>query len=75
MACRRTQFIAEVLQASGQLLELAATGEHGDTDDSCAVLSGVVRDCAYRIRARAALEREIHRSMGTWDEDTERFVA
>jgi hypothetical protein len=38
-------------------------------------LSGVVRDCAYRIRARAALEREIHRSMGTWDEDTERFVA
>jgi hypothetical protein len=77
MACRRTRFIAEVLQASDQLLELAAIGQADDVedaDDGCAVLCGVVRDCAYKMRARAELEREIHRSMGTWDEQTERIV-
>jgi len=36
-------------------------------DDGCRVLYGIVRDCAYKIRAQAECEREAHKIRGIWD--------
>jgi len=49
------------------LMILADKGELDMEDDGCGVLYGVVRDCAYRIRAEAEREREAHRAKGVWE--------
>jgi hypothetical protein len=59
--------IKEALELSRQLTILADEGEASSRDDGCAVLYGVVRDCAYKIKGRAEREREIHREKGLWD--------
>jgi len=38
--------------------------------DGCSVMSGVIRDCAYKIRNRAEQEREVRRMLGLWDNTT-----
>jgi hypothetical protein len=38
------------------------------TDDGCGVLFGVMRDCAYHIRAEAERERDEHELRGEWNE-------
>lgn len=45
---------------------LADEGEQQAPDNGCAVLFGVIRDCAYRIQGRAEDEEEVHRTMGNW---------
>lgn len=52
------------------MLTLAERGEIDAADDGCQLLFGEVRDCAYRIRARAEIEREAHRMNAIWDGDT-----
>jgi hypothetical protein len=47
---------------------LADHGEADCDDDSCAVLYGVIRDCAYKIRGRAEHERREHLELGKWDD-------
>ena len=59
--------IREVLEMARQLMILADEGEMDSEDDGCRVLYGIVRDCAYRIRARAEQEREHHKSKGKRD--------
>jgi hypothetical protein len=59
--------IREALEYSRQLIILADEGEAASSDDGCAVLYGIVRDCAYRMRAEAERERDRHKSLGMWE--------
>ena len=59
--------IMKVLEISKELIILADEGEMAMEDDGCGVLYGVVRDCAYKIRAEAEREREAHTAKGIWD--------
>lgn len=59
--------IRRALGISKELMILADKGEMDMEDDGCGVLYGVVRDCAYRIRAEAEREREAHKAKGAWD--------
>ena len=59
--------IRRALEMSKGLIILADNGEMAMEDDGCGVLYGVVRDCAYRIRAEAEREREAHKAKGAWD--------
>ncbi len=63
------QFIKEALEKSRQLIVLADEGEAHCVDDGCAVLFGVIRDCAYKIRAEAEREKQAHISQGKWDKN------
>lgn len=38
-------------------------------DDSCGVLYGIVRDCAYKMLDAAEKERKRHMDKGIWDGD------
>lgn len=58
--------IRETLEYARRLSILADTGEQDSKDNGCAVLYGIVRDCAYKIRSRAEFEREEHRLKGKW---------
>jgi len=60
--------LREALEMSRKMTILADQGEAESTDDGCAVLYGVIRDCAYKIKGRAEREREVHKVMGIWDE-------
>ncbi|UCD83608.1 MAG: hypothetical protein JSU92_09930 [Deltaproteobacteria bacterium] len=59
--------IKEVLELVRQLIIVADQGELDCEDDGCRVLYGIIRDCAYKIKAQAEHEREIHKQKGTWD--------
>jgi hypothetical protein len=59
--------IRKALKAATDLVILADEGEAGMEDDGCGVLYGVVRDCAYKIRAEAEREREAHKAKDVWD--------
>jgi hypothetical protein len=67
MASACNEHIVEVLQIARQLLILADMGDLDSEDDGCRVLYGVVRDCAYKIRAQAERERNAHKIRGIWD--------
>ena len=59
--------IRKALRMATDLMILADSGEMAMEDDGCGVLYGVVRDCAYKIRAEAEREREAHKGKGMWD--------
>lgn len=59
--------LEKALEMARQLAILADEGEADCCDDSCAVLYGVIRDCAYRIRGRAEQERQHHRAGAVWN--------
>jgi hypothetical protein len=67
--------IRQALEHARQLTILADEGELCCRDDGCAVLFGVIRDCAYRIRAQAESERDSHKMQGRWHAGTERGSA
>ncbi|MBM3239681.1 hypothetical protein FJZ31_25620 [Candidatus Poribacteria bacterium] len=69
MASACNEHIVEVLQMARQLLILADMGDLDSQDNGCGVLYGVVRDCAYKIRAQAERERNAHKIRGIWDVD------
>ena len=52
--------IEKALELTNDLLALADSGEAESQDAGCAVLFGIVRDCAYRIRRDAERERAAH---------------
>ena len=68
MVNKSNQHIREVLEMARQLIILADQGDLDSEDDGCRVLYGVIRDFAYKIRARAEQERETHKKKGTWDD-------
>jgi hypothetical protein len=61
--------LKKTIQIAHQLIDLAEKGEAESKDNGCAVLYGVVRDCAYRIRMEAERERTAHEALGDWEED------
>jgi hypothetical protein len=67
MEARCNRYLKKALDMSRELTILADEGEARCADDGCAVLYGVIRDCAYKIRGTAEREKEIHRRMGIWD--------
>ena len=60
--------INRVLELSRKLLFWADRGDLQRKDDSCGVLYGIVRDCAYKINDAANKERSRHIEKGIWDE-------
>lgn len=67
--CNR--YIRRVIETADELTRLADDGEAASRDDSCAVLYGIVRDCAYKMKARAESEKERHVSLGLWSPGSE----
>ena len=63
------QNILTALRAARQLTLLADEGEAEATDDSARALFCEIRDCAYRIRARAERERDLRKRSGVWEYD------
>jgi len=68
---RCNKHIREALELSRKMIVLADKGDLDSEDDGCRVLYGIVRDCAYKIRARAEREREAHKKKSAWDEPGE----
>lgn len=59
-----------LIELSTKLLFCADRGDMQREDDSCGVLFGMTRDCAYKILGMARRERETHKQKGIWDGDT-----
>jgi hypothetical protein len=59
--------IKRLLQLSREMLALADEGDLARDDESCGVLYGILRDCAYRLRALAEKEKQLHIDRGKWD--------
>ena len=70
MAQTSNNHICRALKLARELTILADEGEASCTDDGCIVLFSVVRDCAYKIRGRAERERDVHKLMGEWDNES-----
>ena len=68
MSCNCNENIRKALELARELTVLADEGDSNGEDDGCHVLYGVIRDCAYKIRAQAEREREAHRAKGAWQE-------
>lgn len=67
VTCKSNQHIREVLEIVRQLIIVADQGDLDSKDDGCRVLYGIIRDCAYKIRAQAEHEHEIHKGKGLVD--------
>lgn len=65
-------YIRRALRLVRELMLLADEGDLNRHDDGCGVLYGVIRDCAYTIRAEAEREREEHLRRGEWNEEEPR---
>jgi hypothetical protein len=63
--------IKGIIDLSRKLLFCADRGDIQRTDDSCGVLFGMTRDCAYKMLGMALKERELHIRNGTWEMDEE----
>lgn len=50
------KFLHESLELAARMLELADRGIAACQDDGCLVVYGIMRDCAYSIRAGAEKE-------------------
>ena len=59
--------IRKALDLARSMVILADQGDLAARDDSCAVLYGIIRDCAYKIRHIAEQERQKHIARGVWD--------
>jgi len=59
--------IVAALDLAMRMVVLAEKGKAESSDNGCAVLFGVLRDCAYKIRKEAERERKAHQAIGNWD--------
>ena len=59
--------IRTILGIADQMIALSEKGFASCVDDGCLLLNGMVRECAYRLRDAAELERTAH-------ETTEKLV-
>ncbi|MBN1422186.1 MAG: hypothetical protein JXP34_25655 [Planctomycetes bacterium] len=58
--------IQRALDMADELRILADEGDGEREDAACGVLFGVIRDCAYKIKALAQREKDRHATHGTW---------
>jgi hypothetical protein len=61
--------ISEAINLARKLMFLADKGDLQREDESCGVLYGIIRDCAYRIKAEAQKERSLHEARGVWESE------
>ncbi len=54
--------IVKALKIAEALMETANKGEATSSDDSCRILFGVIRDCAYKILKQAERQRQVHKA-------------
>ena len=59
--------LRKTIRLTREMLALADEGDRDRNDPSCAILYGVLRDAAYRIRKMAEEECDQHRKKGKWD--------
>ncbi len=59
--------IKKSIEISKEILELSDLGDQLRQDDGCGVLFGVMRDCAYKIKALAEEEKQRHIDKSKWD--------
>lgn len=64
MRTNSDRHIIAALALARELTILADQGDGDRPDDGCAVLYGVLRDCAYKIRAEAERELGEHKVRG-----------
>jgi len=63
MANSCEQYVAEIFKLTEQMTVLADEGGAVCDEDKCLLLYGVIRDCAYKIRAQANKALESHQSV------------
>jgi len=61
------KYIKQALEIARKLSFLADKGDLECHEDCSAVLFGVMRDCAYKIRERAEAEKNRYKILGKWD--------
>jgi hypothetical protein len=59
--------LLRTVEISKQMLELADRGDQDRNDNSCGILYGILRDCAYRLKDLAEKECEKHKISEKWD--------
>ena len=63
--------IRSILEVAEMMLVISEQGFASCDDDGCLLLNGMVRECAYRIRDAAELERKAHMAQGKRDIEQE----
>lgn len=58
--------IQRALGLAEALRHLADEGDGEREDSGCGVLFGVIRDCAYKIKNLAEIEKHRHTAQGRW---------
>jgi len=59
--------LRRALELTREMLALSDEGDRDRDDAGCAILYGVLRDAAYRIRKMAEEECHRHKEAGKWD--------
>lgn len=52
--------ICSIVELADRMIAISEQGFGACADDGCLLLNGMVRECAYRIRDAAELERKVH---------------
>ena len=52
--------IQSILEMADRMIDISEQGFAACEDDGCLLLNGMVRECAYRMRDAAELERNLH---------------
>lgn len=52
--------IGSILELADRMIVISEQGFGSCDDDGCLLLNGLVRECAYRLRDAAELERKVH---------------
>lgn len=52
--------INSILEMADRMIAISERGFASSDDDGCLLLNGMVRECAYRLRDAAELERNVH---------------
>ncbi len=58
--------LVRTIRLTREMLALADEGDRDRDDDSCAILYGILRDAAYRLRQAAEDECGKHKERGAW---------
>ena len=58
----RNKYISKAMEMAKALMAIADEAEAAGCDDSCCILFGVMRDCAYKIRKQAERQYKVHKT-------------
>lgn len=61
--------LRQLINLTKEMLALADEGDRDREDNSCGIIYGVLRDCAYKLRTLAEQECEKHKVSNKWDFD------